>query len=855
MSLINAGAGGMAWRFLRSRPLRALLTTLGVALGVALIAAMTVLGAGLRASVVEQLREGFGTYDVMAGYHDRLMTPEEQQRLAKVPGVTYSVGVLYLSPNRPETRGVDMQFNYIGVGSFPRGQFAYSLKEGRYPGAAEFVTEQRIADKLGLKIGGTVSLPFATGDRTVTLVGLTKTMKDSSDSLMFSLPWLQQEMKLGSQTTLMLFGTLNKQLKDFVGGEMRQALPDLDIQLRRELDEVEQNLGGLLPMAIVFGVAGLFASIFLVAGSFGVAVQERSRELALLRAVGAGQKQVMGLVLREAALLGALGGLAGVAIGSLFAWGAMGAATESLGVRQHAPVLPWVWLAVEAGAGALLSVVAAWRPARAAGRVPPLQAMRPDAALEARAEKVGGRAGLVLMGLGTLMALGSFLLKAGTGGRALLGAVGGLALVAGVMMAQQRLLPTVVGLFARPLAWLFPAEALMAGRSVLRHRKRSAMTSATLVLGIMLLTSVGTVFLHMIASQGTFLRSQFHADAMVETRGENHLGTALPAQIAAIPGVTGVFAKGDGPDGMLTDFDFSRADPEWVTKMAGYPSYGGDLSERLDPVPVDLAVAAGVYDFGRVQGSLTAEPGIVLSEQQARDRGIALGDTLNLSFHVGFANRQVLMGEPKPFKVIAVVQNIPTREYEALVSRSLFPDVPDQTVLFNYDKFRKDEVLTAVSEVLQAREYGTANLRDLSDALETERQMSNQRLAIFGAVCLVIFIIAAFGLFNSMTTGIHQRRREMATLRAVGSTPGQIIRQVMLEAVLVGAAGAVLGVVAGLAFTGAVVVGLGDELQMWRGIPLFAASLLGGPMMAAMAGLAPALRVSRGHVTRQMQVE
>ncbi|HLN59974.1 MAG TPA: ABC transporter permease, partial [Symbiobacteriaceae bacterium] len=81
-SLIETGGAGMAWRFLASRKVRGLLTLLGVALGVALITAMTVLGATLQAAINDQLREGFGTYDVMAGYHDGLMQPELEQRLA-----------------------------------------------------------------------------------------------------------------------------------------------------------------------------------------------------------------------------------------------------------------------------------------------------------------------------------------------------------------------------------------------------------------------------------------------------------------------------------------------------------------------------------------------------------------------------------------------------------------------------------------------------------------------------------------------------------------------------------------------------------------------------------------------------
>ncbi|HLN61616.1 MAG TPA: ABC transporter permease, partial [Symbiobacteriaceae bacterium] len=513
-SLINSGLGGLSGRFLRSRKLRALLVTVGVALGVALIASMTVLGSTLQASITDQLREGFGMYDVRAGYPDRLLQPDEQSQLLKAVGIKYSVGVLLLAPNQPETAGVDMRFNYIGIGNFPSKELAYPVRTGRLPGPGEFVTEPRIAGALGLKVGESVTLPFKTGPQKVKLVGLTTPRgKDSGDSLQLNLNWLQQQMGLNGQVSFMLYG-LQYQFADSRGvtaAAFKRVLPNLDVELRGEMDQIVRNMGGLKPMAIAFGIAGLFASVFLVAGSFGIAVQERTRELALLRAVGADQRQVMRLVLQEAMLLGALGSLLGVVLGTLGAWAALGMTATSLGVQAHALMIPWVWLATELAGGVALAVFAARRPARAAGQLPPLQAMRPDAQAEAHQEKIGGRFGFVLMVLGVALVALALALESGSGFRALTGAVGGLAVVAGLLAALSRMLPSVVAVLARPLGQLFPAEATLAGRAVLRHRKRNALTASTLVLGVMLLSSVTTVFMEMIHNGDAYIRSQFPA--------------------------------------------------------------------------------------------------------------------------------------------------------------------------------------------------------------------------------------------------------------------------------------------------------------------------------------------------------
>ncbi len=841
-SLLDGGMEGLSGRFLGSRKLRALLTAFGVALGVALIVSMTMLGSTLQASITEQLRQGFGTYDIMAGYHDRLMQSDEQARLARLHGVKYAVGILYLSPNRPETRGVDMRLNYIAVGEFPKGEYGYPVKEGKQPGPGEFAAEQRMVDALGLKLGDSTTLNFRSGAQKVTLVGILPPQKASSDSIMLSLPWLQEQMNLKGQVTLQVFGLQRGITKDIVGEELRLTSPDLDIQLRKELDDVIRNMGGLKPMAIAFGIAGLFASIFLVAGSFNIAVQERARELALLRAVGAGQKQVMRLVLREAVLLGAVGSAAGVILGALAASGTASLAATSLGVQQRTVVITWLPLLVEWAVGAALAVVAAWAPARSAGSVPPLAAMRPDAQREAAEEKAGSRAGIYVMAAGTAMVAFSLLLKGGEGARALCGAGGGLMVVVGMLMGLRRILPSVVGALAVPLRPLLPAESVIASRSVVRHRKRSALTVATLILGIMLITSVTTVFNEMSRNGDAYTRSQFPGDAQVEASRGSSIGPGLPERLAQVPGVTGVAFQGVDLWGEIQNPEIMSqklAQEDWVVGLA----------------PIDLGKLRSIYDLGRIQGKLD-QPGITITEEQARKSGLAIGEVLDLRFINVDANRKLgLVDKLMKFPVAAIVEHLPFGGAMVAVNPGSLPAVPDRIVFFKYDPAKRAQVKEAVLETLRQPGYGMAILRDLTEVLEQNRQAMNQRWAIVGAVAGVTFMISAFGLVNSVVTGLYQRRREMATVRAIGSTPAQTTRQVVLEALLLGLSGSVLGLVAGGLFTFGVVVGLAETLRQQAPYWLYAACMGIGPALAIAASLLPALRVSRGPVARVLQAD
>jgi putative ABC transport system permease protein len=301
----------------------------------------------------------------------------------------------------------------------------------------------------------------------------------------------------------------------------------------------------------------------------------------------------------------------------------------------------------------------------------------------------------------------------------------------------------------------------------------------------------------------------------------------------------------------------SGADPKWLTAHGGRDSFGNEQRSRVNLVPVDPVAMAKVIDPGRVEGNI-AVPGVIITREQARARGLKVGTSLRFREDLlRIINGKPQYREPVDIPIVAIVERLPFYGEQFAVTRSLFSADPDSRVFFNFDPNRRAQVLDEVQNLLDTPAYRQGRLNDLTAALEADRQGLQQRMGILWAVTVVIFLIAAFGLFNAMVTSLQQRRRELATLRAVGATPGQIIRQVILEGVLTGLAGTVLGLVAGFAFSGAAWVALydGGNFSLLTGLNLYLAALGIGPLLALAASLPPALRSAHTHVARSLAAD
>lgn len=847
----------LAWRFLKARPLRSGVAVVSVALGVGLLAVLLTLNASADVALERQIAEQFGTYDMMAGYRkpDTRLSEQDLARMGEAPGVKGVAGVLipYMAEHHRELLGV----SYYGAPDTPLGRQMMKIGEGAFPGAGEAAVAPAWAKAKGLEIGDTVDLAFpAHGTRPVRISGLLATSKRLGTGIvLFERGWLEEATgRPGATFALLEVGEgANKAM---IANTLQEMWPELDVDQGKHLEELRQNLNAMRPVALGMGAAALLASVFLLTGAFRMSLAERTRELAMLRAIAATPGQVRRLILAEALVTGVLGAAAGAGAGVGGAVASAGAVARLLGTAPGPAAVPLAQVAAAPVAGVLLALAAALGVARAAGRTEPLRAMRPDLPEQEASARGGGRFGILLAVLGAIALAATPFLPTGPeaplegGLRPLVGSTGGLAIGLGLILGAQRLLPILLPLLARPFAGR--TEGPVAVRSLLRHRRRSGNTVAALSLGLVLILSLSTLATTVVRGWHDNVRKQHPADIQFEVPTIIQRGAPpdLASRVAEIPGVTHVGQIADDVTAVMVDFDFGRADPEWLREVAEWEAkyQNGPGPEQRSILSVSAAnlptlVEMGVYRL--IEGDLSGFSGkvVAVADTMARDRGIRLGDTLKLKQLTSL--RSFDLAGAQPYQVVAIVQTTSWRMPEVLAPAPIAAD--GDRLRMVYANARPELLAAARAEartLVQSMEYNLAEYSDAESALAELQKQTAQRFALLAAVGVVMAVVAAMSLMNAMAAGVAERRREFALLRSVGATPAQVRNMVLLEAGLLGAVGAVVGV------TGGVVLGVGAMfgLDVDPGqIRLPWAVMLGGlgasVLLGLLAAMGPARRV------------
>jgi putative ABC transport system permease protein len=855
------GLLGLTWRFAKARPLRTLLAALSVALGTGLLAALLTLNTTMDRALAAQIARDYGTYDVLAGYRtpSTRLSEADVAEIAGMAGVADAAGVLI--PYMYEYHdGLDPRLQYYGAPDTPLGHQLMPLAEGRFPGPGEVAVTPTWARQQGLAIGDTWQAPFAGRPaQPVRISGLLKTpLKASMAYAVFEAGWLQAATGRPGATFVMIQtqpGTPKLLLID----ELQERFAGLEGDQRKFLDEMRTNLNALRPVALGMGLACLLAAAFLLTSSFRMALTERTRELAILRAVAATPGQVRGLILAEGLLLGLSGSAAGVLGGAFAASLLGGAAARLLAVESVPAVIPWVQLAVTGAAGTVLTVLSARQAAGLAADTPPVRALRPDLPTQEDGARSGGRAGLLLVALGALLlgvipwlpvGLGAPL---GGGLSALLGGTGGLSVALGLLLAAQRLLPLLLGILARPFQQT--AEGQVAVRSLLRHRRGSGLTMGAVGLGMVLVVAISTLGSSLVGNWYADVAEQHPADVQVEVPGMVRRGLApeIVAEAGALPGVTTVAAVRDDGIALLMDWDWSRADRSWLADMEKgdreAPLRWASRRHVLYPAPADLPALVALGAYRLVDGDLSRFTGnaIALKATTARERGIRVGDSLRLN-----VQQHPLAVETSPvaaeYRVAALVETDVWRMPNVIMPQPL-PGAPDRVRILYVDAAagQADAVRESVRQLAGQLAYATAEVSDAETALATLQGQVGQRLALLGAVGLIMAAVAAMSLAGAMAGSIAERRREFALLRAAGATPGQVRRMVLLEGGLLGLAGTLTGIAGGAVLGAGALFGLEPTRWMIIRLPwaVMAGGLVVGLVLALLAAVGPARRVAR----------
>ncbi|AVT38110.1 ABC transporter permease [Plantactinospora sp. BB1] len=572
---------------------------------------------------------------------------------------------------------------------------------------------------------------------------------------------------------------------------------------------------------ILLGFAGvaLFVGIFLILNTFSIIVAQRTKELALLRAIGAGRRQVIGSVLVEAVAIGlvasVLGLGAGIGIGALLAYvfgqTAGGLQLAGLGVPPAAVISSFA-------VGLVVTVIAAVLPAMRAARIPPVAAMQDVATPDRPLTKISAAGAVVAALGGTLMALG----LSGNGGNTLLTILGGVLLsFVGVALLTPLISRPVVGLLGRLFSWSVPGKLgrLNSGR----NPRRTAITAAALMVGIALVTGV-TVILDSAKSSLTALAEDTIQAELVISGAQTgprppSFDPAVLDRAAELPGVAMVA-------GLYGDRAVIGGKQGWITATSSVPA----LREIYRATPT----AGSIDSLGPGQ--------LLVDSETAKDRGLSVGDTLPVQLSRGDARNYTVSGiyaESELFGGFVV---------PASAAADFAVPQPTQAYLKLAPGASVDQVMPSVETLLA--DSPEVSVADRADFIEQQTGQLDGLLTMIQILLALAIVIAVLGIVNTLALSVLERTRELGLLRAIGLRRGQTMRMITVEAVVISVFGALLGVVVGTGLGAAVVRalredGITDLVLPWTEMGVF----LGlAAVVGVVAAVLPAIRAARLNV-------
>ncbi|MFB9837053.1 ABC transporter permease [Actinoallomurus acaciae] len=821
---------------LRAHLVRLILTALAITLGVGFVSGTFVLTDTMRAGFDQQFTVSADKVSVAVRPKggDDTVPAALLSRIRGVPGVQDAQGLVRgTAPLVGKDGKVFGDSGTAGVSVSTGALQRYQIRSGRPPaGPGAVVLDTRTAQRNGYKVGDTVSVLDRQGrPRSFTVSGLVDFGVDQEVGYRGAVGFtaataaaMTGEHDYTEIDVKAAPGTSDAALRDAVA---RAAGGSYDVLTSAQLaDRLSKSsglsTGDLTAFFLAFAIVALFVAALVIYNTFNILIAQRTREMALLRCVGATRAQVFRGVLAEAAIVGlvasALGVLTGVGLGA-------GGATlfGSVDNSSSAPVTVSVTpVVVGLVVGLAITLVSALLPARAATRVPPVAALRTQAE-----GPVKGRAGIVRMVLGSLITLAglgvvalALLSKAGEG-PFLMVLAGSMVIFLGVIVLS----PFIVGRLSGVVGWL-PARLLgvpgrLARENAGRNPKRAAITTIALTVGVTLMTTFSVALASSQATTTAQLAEQFPVDYQLTTAGDRLIPRRAAATLRTKPQLGDVIEVRNVDDARVDGRDAG------VGTVSGH-ALGRSIKPKL--------VAGSITDL--------APGSVALHEDTAKTIGVGMGRQVTLT-----RGAQRL-----PLRVVAIFSG-QTPIPDTTINESDF----DRTFGARDDSaiyvMAKKGVSTDVSRQVindATKAYPMVKVGSLADVKAEFTKAFNQLFLLVGALLGLAIIISLIGIANTLTLSVFERTRESALLRALGLARSGLRWMLSLEAVIMAVIGALLGVVLGAGFGWAAISAVADGAVLGFPVLRVVAFVLVAGLAGLIAALVPSRRAARASIVASL---
>lgn len=818
---------------------RLLMTVLAVMLGVAFVSGTLVFTNTLSNALQNSSAKGFDQVDVAveAKYQESKgdqvgKAPELTQALLakseQVPGAASAIGVV-----SGFTAIADKDGKLIGGGFQSQGGNYWEAKDPRYPlvsghapsGANEVAIDSETAERAGYKVGDTVRLSidgpvlkptvagiFTTDDGNVAAGGSLALFDTATAQSLFGKAGTYDEIDVKAAA-----GTSQATLK----AALDKALPAGTVETTTgkqladdQAETISSSMSGLKQGLLVFAGIALFVGTFIIANTFTMLIAQRTKELALLRAVGASRKQVTRSVLIEAFVVGAVAAVTGLVAGI-----GIGAGLKSL-IGMLGATVPDGPLVITPGTvgaalavGILITMLAAWLPGRRAAKIPPVAAMSSvHAAATTKSLVLRNTLGALFSGAGIAVVLAATSMS-GSDGQAPM-AIGAVLLIIGVFILTPLLSRPLIAA-AAPVMRGFGISGKLARQNSVRNPRRTAATASALMIGLTLITGMTVMAGSLQKSIDKMASSAIKADYVVSMANGNSLSPNVAEKLARVDDVTASSPLRNAP---------SRIDgkTEYLTGVTG--STIGELT--------DLTVDSGAFKVGGSQ--------VVVDDDTAKSHGWKAGSSFTVNYEDGEKQQLTVTGVYEGNQMIQgiILDNAALSPHET--------DPADMQVMVK----TSDGASSATKDQLEKALGSNPAIK-----VQDKKDLSNEIAQTFTLVLNMLYgllamavLVAVLGVINTLAMSVFERSQEIGMLRAIGLDRKGIKRMVRLESLVISLFGGVLGIGLGVFFGWAAGELLGSsmatyELVMpWARMAVF---LLLAATVGVLAALWPARRAAR----------
>ncbi|MHC5903461.1 ABC transporter permease [Streptomyces sp. S6] len=828
---------------------RLLMTVLAVMLGVAFVSGTLVFTNTLSNALENSSAKGFDQVDVAVQARAQKFKADEVtktpeltdallKRAASVDGAASATGVV-----TGFAAIADKDGKLIGNGFASQGGNYWGTEDARYPlvggkppvGPDEIAMDAETAKRAGYQVGDTVRISvdgpvltpkisgiFTTKDGNVAAGGSLTLFDTATAQKLFGKTGTYDEIDVKAAA-----GVSQAALK----AALDKALPadrtettTSDQLAADQAETISASMSGLKQGLLVFAGIALFVGTFIIANTFTMLVAQRTKELALLRAVGASRRQVTRSVLIEAFVVGVVAGVTGLAVGI-----GIGAGLRTL-LEQTGAIIPDGPLIISSGTilsalavGVVITMLAAWLPGRRAAKIPPVAAMSSlHAKATTRSLVVRNTLGALISAAGAGTVLTATTMK-GTEAQTAMG-IGAVLLIIGVFILTPLLSRPLIAA-AGPLLRGFGISGKLARQNSVRNPRRTAATASALMIGLTLITGMTVIAGSLQRSIEKMASDSIRADYVVSMVNGNDLAPDVEKKLKETPGVEATSPMRNSPSRI-------DGDHESLTGVDG--STVGKL--------INVKIEEGRFAVGGTS--------VVVDKAAAKEHGWQAGSEFTVHYEDGKSQRLTVGG---------VYEGTDFLNGILLDAATLAPHQSE---------------LTDMSVMVKTAEGASSAVKDrlvkaLGDnpgiQVQSKQDISNRIAQFFTLLLNMLYgllamavIVAVLGVVNTLAMSVFERSQEIGMLRAIGLDRRGIKRMVRLESLVISLFGGILGIGLGLFFGWAAGELIGPSLPTyelvlpWARIAVFLA--LAGTV-GILAALWPARRASRLNMLGAIKAE